>query len=49
MKKFRMALQDRFCPLHIFCRLKDRGWDSQTAGYICYLYERLVYSPLGLR
>jgi hypothetical protein len=42
-------IQDKFCPLHLFCRLKDRGWGAKEAAYVCLIYEVGIYSPLGLR
>jgi len=31
-------------PLHIYCRLVDRGWTKHKSMLVCKLYEILLYS-----
>jgi len=36
-------LQHVFCPLHVYCRLKDMGCSDVTANKWAFRYERLIY------
>jgi len=41
-----LNIQHRFNPLHIYCRLIDKGLDRRFSFSICKYYEILIYSWL---
>ncbi len=47
MARFRSYLQHRLNPLHIYCRLCERGFSSRAARRLSSVYERL-YRVCGL-
>ena len=42
-----LKVQHRFNPLHVYCRLVDRGWSKRFSLSICRYYEILIYSWLA--
>lgn len=42
-----LELQHRFNPLHVYCRLVDKGVNKEASLSICKYYEILVYSWLA--
>jgi hypothetical protein len=42
-----LIIQHRFNPLHVYCRLVDKGFNKAISISICRYYEVLVYSWLG--
>lgn len=42
-----LDIQHRFNPLHVYCRLIDRGWSKTQCMSICKHYEILIYSWFG--
>ncbi len=47
MARFRSYLQHCLNPLHVYCRLCDRGFSSRAARRLSSVYERL-YRVCGL-
>jgi hypothetical protein len=43
IEQFFFAIQDRMNPLHIYCRLRDRGMDTRVSRILCRDYEIFVY------
>lgn len=43
MRTIRLYFQHFFNPLHVYCRLREIGMQSNTAHRVCIVYERLVY------
>ena len=42
-----LSIQNRFNPLHVYCRLVERGLNKKFCLSICSYYEILIYSWLG--
>jgi hypothetical protein len=42
-----LNLQHRLNPLHMYCRLIDRGVNKKLSMSVCKYYEILIYSWLG--
>ena len=42
-----LELQHRFNPLHVYCRLVDKGVNKRASLSICKYYEILIYSWLA--
>ena len=42
-----LDVQHRFNPLHVYCRLVDRGLSKKLSLSICRYYEILIYSWLA--
>lgn len=47
MARFRSYLQHRLNPLHVYCRLCERGISRPTARKLSSVYER-IYRVCGL-
>jgi hypothetical protein len=47
MLKVMLNLQHRFNPLHVHCRLVERGLNKRFSLSICRYYEVLIYSWLA--
>jgi di/tricarboxylate transporter len=41
-----LSIQHRFNPLHVYCRLVERGLNKKSCLSICRYYEILIYSWL---
>ena len=39
------ALRHFFNPLHVYCRLKERGMEAERAKRICSMYQK-VYTRI---
>jgi hypothetical protein len=37
------AIQHRLNPLHLFCRLIEKGWDKDRSMLACKWYEVIIY------
>jgi len=46
MIRLMLALQHRLNPLHLFCRLIEKGWNKDCSMFACKWYEILIYSWL---
>jgi len=42
-----LYIQHRFNPLHVHCRLVERGFSKSLSVSICRCYEVLIYSWLA--
>lgn len=42
-----LSIQHHLNPLHVYCRLIDRGVDKNLSKSVCKCYEILVYSWLA--
>ncbi|MCK5244850.1 MAG: hypothetical protein KAJ90_06225 [Desulfobacterales bacterium] len=42
-----LNIQHHFNPLHVYCRLVERGVSKRLSMSICRYYELLIYSWLG--
>ena len=42
-----LSVQHRFNPLHVYCRLVDRGLNKRFSLSVCRYYEILIYSWLA--
>jgi len=38
-----LTIQHRLNPLHVYCRLLDRGLSKHFSAYLCRYYETLVF------
>ena len=47
VKMMMLNIQHRFNPLHVYCRLAERGLDKKSSLSICRYYEILIYSWLA--
>ena len=47
MKDKILNIEHRFNPLHVYCRLIERGMNKRFSLSICRYYEILIYSWLG--
>ena len=47
MVKMMLNIQHRFNPLHVHCRLVERGLNKKSSLSICRYYEILIYSWLA--
>ncbi len=47
MVKMMLNIQHRFNPLHVHCRLVERGLKKKSSLSICRYYEILIYSWLA--
>jgi hypothetical protein len=41
-----LDIQHRYNPLHVYCRLLDKGMSKRVSISICKYYEILIYSWL---
>jgi hypothetical protein len=41
-----LKIQHRYNPLHIYCRLIERGLDKRLSMTVCRCYEVVIYSGL---
>jgi hypothetical protein len=48
MVKFVLAIQHAYNPLHLYCRMMDKGFASQRALTLSRCYEMLIYKSLLL-
>lgn len=39
--------QHRFNPLHVYCRVVERGANKRVSLVVCWLYEMFIYSWLS--
>jgi len=46
MLNIMLSIQHRFNPLHVYCRLVERGLNKKSCLSICKYYEILIYSWL---
>ena len=42
-----LNVQHRLNPLHVYCRLVERGLNTRISALMCKWYEILIYSWLG--
>jgi len=49
MVTFKQKLQHFFCPLHIYCRLRDICIPKKMARSLCKCYEVNIYQPIYSR
>jgi hypothetical protein len=47
MDRFKKFLHDKFNPLHIYCRMRDRGVEKECAMWRCKWYERMFYRKIS--
>jgi hypothetical protein len=47
MVKMMLNIQHRFNPLHVYCRLVERGVNKKSSLSICKYYEMLIYNWLA--
>ena len=47
MLNMMLDIQHRFNPLHVYCRLVEKGLNKRSSLSICGYYEILIYSWLG--
>jgi hypothetical protein len=47
LKMMMPNIQHRFNPLHVYCRLVERGWNKKSSLSACRYYEIFIYSWLG--
>ena len=47
LKRIISDMQHRFNPLHVHCRLVERGLNKKSSLSICRYYEILIYSSLA--
>ena len=47
LKMMMLNIQHRFNPLHVHCRLVERGLNRKSSLSICRCYEILIYSSLA--
>ncbi|MBW2037827.1 MAG: hypothetical protein JRI41_10185 [Deltaproteobacteria bacterium] len=47
MKRLMYGIQHRCNPLHVYCRLVERGIDRSVSMAICRAYETLVFRWLN--
>jgi hypothetical protein len=47
MRNVMLALQHCLNPLHLYCRLVDKGLNKKLSMSICKWYQIIVYSWLG--
>jgi len=43
MEKFLLALQHRMNPLHVYCRLIERGMNREASLRVSRVYEHMVF------
>ena len=48
LKMMMLNIQHRLDPLHVYCRLAERGLNKKSSLSICRYYEILIYSWLAL-
>lgn len=46
MDRFFLRVQHRMNPLHLYCRLRERGMNPKASLTIARLYERYLFRPL---
>lgn len=39
-----LNIQHRFNPLHVYCRLVERGINKRLSIFLCKYYEIIIYS-----
>ena len=44
--KYTLALEHKFNPLHVYCRMVDFGIDKKYARRIAKLYETHIYRKI---
>jgi len=42
-----LNIQHHLNPLHVYCRLVEKGWSKRVSISICKYYETLIYSWLA--
>ena len=47
MEKIMFSIQHRLNPLHLYCRLMDRGMGKRFSLRFCWYYHLLVYAWLS--
>ena len=47
MKRLILEIQHRFNPLHVYCRLMERGINKKISIVFCRRYEILIYKWLN--
>ena len=47
LKRIALNVQHRLNPLHVYCRLVERGLNKKSSLSICRCYEILIYSSLA--
>lgn len=47
MQNLMLIIQHRMNPLHVYCRLIERGLNRKACIAICKWYERLIYTWLA--
>ena len=47
MVNMMLNIQHRFNPLHVYCRLVERGLNKKSSLSICKYYEILIYNWLS--
>jgi len=47
MGEMRAKIQHRLNPLHVYCRLVDRGLGRRFSSRLCWYYEKLLYRRLN--
>lgn len=47
MEKLLLSMQHTLNPLHIYCRLVERGIDPQVSIRLSRCYEATIYRPVG--
>ena len=47
MESLMNSIQHRINPLHVYCRLVEKGIDKPFSLSICRYYEKLVFSWLN--
>ena len=47
MRNFMLAIQHRLNPLHLYCRLREKGVKGSCSLSMCKWYQILIYSWLS--
>lgn len=47
MRNFMLAVEHRLNPLHLYCRLREKGLKESCSMSMCKWYQILVYSWLS--
>ena len=44
MRKLVLTIQHRLNPLHLYCRMVEKGWNKKCCMSMCKWYQILIYS-----